>query len=96
MFRLVRDLWEALLDSGVMPIATRNPPHPSNVPGPFYVEYGCCITCGVWEDVAPDLLAWLEGDRPHCYVQRQPETDEEFERKPPSTSWPSRRPRCRR
>lgn len=80
MFRWVRDLREALLDSGVMPIATRNPPHPANVPGPFYVEDGCCITCGVWEDVAPDLLAWLEGDRPHCYVQRQPETDDEFER----------------
>lgn len=81
MFRWARDLWEALLGSGVMPTASRLPPHPANVPGPFYVEDGCCISCGVWEDVAPDLLAWLEDDDvPHCYVQRQPETDEEFER----------------
>lgn len=81
MFRWVRNLWEALRGSGVMPTASRLPPHPANVPGPFYVEDGCCISCGVWEDVAPDLLAWLEDDDvPHCYVQRQPETDEEFER----------------
>jgi len=58
------------------------PPHPANVPGPFYVEDGCCITCGVWEDIAPDLLAWTpdDDDRPHCFVARQPETDAEFGR----------------
>jgi hypothetical protein len=61
------------------------PAHPANVPGPFYVEDGCCISCGVWEDIAPDLLAWQEEDGQlgmvaHCYVQRQPETDTEFER----------------
>lgn len=55
-------------------------PHPLNVPGFFYVENGCCIGCGVWEDVAPDLLAWMPDDLPHCYVARQPETDAEFER----------------
>ena len=59
----------------------RLPPHPANVPGPFYVEDGCCISCGVWEDVAPDLLAWLpDSEVPHCYVARQPETDAEFGR----------------
>ncbi|UZK65512.1 ferredoxin [Sphingomonas sp. M1-B02] len=59
----------------------RLPPHPANVPGPFYVEDGCCISCGVWEDVAPDLLAWQEdGQSSHCYVARQPETDAEFGR----------------
>jgi hypothetical protein len=57
------------------------PPHPANVPGTFYVEDGCCISCGVWEDVAPDLLAWLpDGSYSHCYVARQPETDEELSR----------------
>lgn len=57
------------------------PPHPANVPGIFYVEDGCCISCGVWEDVAPDLLAWLpDGSYSHCYVARQPETDEELAR----------------
>jgi hypothetical protein len=34
----------------------------------------------VWEAEAPDLLAWLpDADLPHCYVARQPETDDEFE-----------------
>jgi hypothetical protein len=62
----------------------RYPPHPANVPGPFYVEDGCCMACAVWETEAPDLLAWTEDDGqygkiPHCYVARQPETDAEFE-----------------
>lgn len=60
-------------------VYTPSPPHPANVPGTFYVEDGCCISCGVWEDVAPDLLAWLpDGPYSHCYVARQPETDEEL------------------
>ena len=60
------------------PLAVANysplPPHPANVPGTFYVEDGCCISCGVWEDVAPD------GETPHCYVSHQPETEDEFGR----------------
>lgn len=59
------------------------PPHPANVPGSFYVEDGCCISCGVWEEVAPDLLEWQEEDGhryEHCYVSKQPETEAEFER----------------
>src|SRR5207253_3205512 len=52
-------------------------PHPANVPGPFYVEDGCCLACGVWEVDAPGLMAWLD-DQSHCYVARQPETDAEF------------------
>lgn len=57
------------------------PPHPANVPGTFYVEDGCCISCGVWKDVAPDLLAWIpDGSYSHCYVARQPQTEEEFAR----------------
>ncbi len=59
----------------------RLPPHPANVPGSFYVEDGCCLACGVWEDAAAGLLAWLpDAELPHCYVARQPETDPEFER----------------
>ena len=46
-------------------------PHPCNVPGPFYVEDGCCITCGVPEATAPELFGWTEGDL-HCFVWRQP------------------------
>ena len=55
------------------------PPHPANVPGPFYVEDGCCMSCGVWELEAPNLLGWVEDENTsHCYVKRQPETDSEF------------------
>lgn len=58
----------------------RFPPHPANVSGPFYVEDGCCLACGVWEAEAPELLAWLpDAELPHCYVARQPETEAEFE-----------------
>jgi hypothetical protein len=54
-------------------------PHPQNVPGPFYVEDGCCITCGVPIDAAPDNFGWTEaGD--HCFVKRQPVGLEETDR----------------
>ena len=54
--------------------------HPANVPGPFYVEDGCCIACGVWEKEAPGLLAWVpDSELPHCHVARQPETGAELE-----------------
>lgn len=80
MLRWLKDLW-ALHNRRPAPAYVPAPPHPANVPGAFYVEDGCCISCGVWEDVAPDLLAWLEDDDvPQCYVQRQPETDDEFVR----------------
>lgn len=55
-------------------------PYPKNVPGPVYVGDGCCMSCGIWELDAPQHFAW--DDYPdgggHCYVKRQPETDEEF------------------
>lgn len=50
--------------------------HPCNVPGPFYVEEGCCITCGVPESLAPDLFGWAE-DEAHCFVRRQPASSDE-------------------
>jgi len=53
--------------------------HPSNAPGPFYVEEGCCISCGVPHDVAPEIFAWAEGER-HCFVARQPRDGDEIDR----------------
>ena len=74
-------LWAVRVRRVPRPAPRRPIPHPANVPGPFYVEDGCCIFCGVWEDIAPDLLAWSgEGASDHCYVARQPETDEEVGR----------------
>jgi len=47
-----------------------------NVAGEFYVEDGCCLACGVPEDVAPDLFA----SDPHhyCYVRKQPRSPDEL------------------
>ena len=60
-------------------IAPRRP-YPANVPGPFYVQDGCCLACGVWEEVAEGLLAWdEESSYPHCYVARQPQSDGEVD-----------------
>jgi len=82
---MLRRLWQLI--RGSEPTAPLNmqtgspfyPPHPANVPGPFYVEGGCCLACGVPEDIAPDLFGWVEGDM-HCYVKRQPETPKELDR----------------
>ncbi len=54
-------------------------PHPANVPGDFYVEDGCCISCMVPHTVAPDLMGMTE-DKGHCYVCKQPATPQEFDR----------------
>ena len=78
---LDRFLGRSVREPSAATIYSPLPPHPANVPGTFYVEDGCCISCGVWEDVAPDLLAWVPDENtPHCYIFRQPETDDEFVR----------------
>ncbi|WDI39766.1 ferredoxin [Bremerella sp. P1] len=51
-------------------------PHPENVEGPFYVEYGCCTACDVPMVEAPGLFAY-DSDN-HCYLKRQPNTAEEI------------------
>jgi hypothetical protein len=62
----------------------RRPPQPAqpahrlNVPGPVYVVDGCRLSCGVWEQEAPEHFAWSDDISPQCYVDRQPENDEEF------------------
>lgn len=52
--------------------------HPLNVPGPFCVEDGCCITCGVPEDIAPDMFGWAPD--PHCFVKQQPCNPDQLDR----------------
>ena len=53
-------------------------PFVKNAPGDFFVEDGMCMTCGMPEAEAPDLVAGtLEG---HCYFKKQPTTPEELER----------------
>jgi ferredoxin len=53
--------------------------HPENVAGPFYVEDGCCISCGVPVDAAPDIFDWASSDI-SCVVKRQPVTQAELDR----------------
>lgn len=52
-------------------------PTPKNVPGDFYVQCNSCISCGVTEDLAPDLIV-LEDDG--CYFKKQPVTPDEINR----------------
>jgi hypothetical protein len=54
-------------------------PHPANVPGDYFVENGCCLTCEVPIGWAPELFAWAVDAQgyPHCYVKKQPETSDE-------------------
>ena len=51
---------------------------PTSVPGDFYVESQCCMSCGVPQAVAPDLVGWIEADMRHCYWKKQPQTQEEL------------------
>ena len=60
------------------PIDARlNKPHPRNAPGGFYVVDQECMTCGVPQHVAPELVEWdldSEGRPNHCFFRKQPET----------------------
>lgn len=51
---------------------------PTSAPGDFYVENECCISCGVPQIVAPDLIGWANDNRGVCYWKKQPETPEEL------------------
>jgi hypothetical protein len=54
-------------------------PYHKNVPGPFYVEAGCCVTCAIPVNGAPDVFAWDdEAEGSHCFVYRQPRTADGF------------------
>jgi hypothetical protein len=52
-------------------------PHALNVAGPFYVEDGCCTSCGVPQQFAQALFG--EDEQDHCFVKRQPQTAAELD-----------------
>jgi endonuclease/exonuclease/phosphatase (EEP) superfamily protein YafD len=54
--------------------------HPENAPGGFYVEDGCCTMCGVPQIFAPDLFSAIDDKSEHCFVLKQPETEEQLGR----------------
>jgi hypothetical protein len=46
----------------------------------FYVQQGCCLSCGVPQSVAPTLVGWLDTkNSTGCYWIRQPRTAQELE-----------------
>lgn len=45
--------------------------------GDFYVEPGCCLLCGLPEDIAPEIF---ETGATHCFVKRQPSSPDEVDR----------------
>lgn len=50
--------------------STRRIPFSENMQGDFYVEKGCCTSCGMPSTVAPELFSYAPDG--HCYVSRQP------------------------
>ena|ERR1700740_1150905 len=48
--------------------------------GNFYVQQGCCLSCGVPQSVAPTLVGWRDTENStECYWIRQPRTAEQLE-----------------
>ena len=48
--------------------------------GDFYVQQGCCLSCGVPQAVSPTLVGWRDThNSTDCYWIRQPRTPDELE-----------------
>src|SRR5262245_42256398 len=60
-------------------MSTSRPPSDKSLAdeGDFYVEPGCCLLCGVPEDIAPEIFQ--TGEK-HCSVVRQPCSPGEIDR----------------
>jgi len=56
-------------------VSKRTPYH-LNVLGPFYVEDGCCTSCGVPWARAPELFQY---DDQQCFVKQQPRNETELD-----------------
>ena len=59
---------------------TSNSPNAVSARGDFYVQESCCLSCGVPQLIAPELVGWTEEKSPSCYWIRQPESPEEVDR----------------
>ena len=59
---------------------TSNSPKVVLARGDFYVQEGCCTSCGVPQSIAPELVGWTDEKLPSCYWIRQPETAVEVDR----------------
>jgi hypothetical protein len=50
-----------------------------SMPRGFYVQPGCCTSCGVPQKFAPDLVGWTNDVDQECVWIKQPETAAEFD-----------------
>jgi hypothetical protein len=48
--------------------------------GDSYVQPGCCMSCGVPQSVAPDLVGWTNENLTQCFWLKQPQTAAELDR----------------
>lgn len=48
--------------------------------GDFYVQDACCMSCGVPQAIAPDLVGWTNENLTQCYWLKQPQTADELDR----------------
>jgi len=64
-------------------------PHPSNVPGDFYVRDICCTMCMVPFYEAPELFGKEQDSTGYtrCFVKRQPETPGELTKMLRAVRW---------
>jgi hypothetical protein len=53
---------------------------PKSTFGDFYVEETCCMSCGVPQAIAPDLVGWTNEDLQQCNWVKQPQTADELDR----------------
>lgn len=79
--RLTGPSWSSrILAAAAQSDGPRSPQRfPLNVEGPFYT-CGNCLSCGLPESEAPDLLAPLDDGNNRTYFRRQPQTPDELER----------------
>jgi hypothetical protein len=75
-FPLGPSIIRCMAGADLTPMNEPHRPHAMNVAGPFYVEDGCCTACDVPFLEAPGLFAY--DDKNHCYVKRQPGTNQEL------------------
>ena len=47
------------------PVSTKIPKTGQTMAG-FYVEEGCCMSCGVPQSIAPELVGWREEGEPRA------------------------------
>ena len=59
---------------------TQNSPKVAPDGDDFYVQEGCCTSCGVPQVIAPELVGWVDENKGPCYWIRQPKNPEELDR----------------